>query len=102
LDIYYLGKRVLHDYDHVGHYLRTAVILFRRVKSREPCQWLHSSGVLVHPLAVQRSPTDDFLLCLVSFSLLSGFCSQAHPEHMAERLQIPSGRLTFAKGYSTL
>ena len=34
LDIYYLGKRVLHDYDHVGHYLRTAVILFRRVKSR--------------------------------------------------------------------
>ena len=20
LDIYYLGKRVLHDYDHVGHY----------------------------------------------------------------------------------
>ena len=23
-------------------------------------------------------------------------------EHMAERLQIPSGRLTFAKGYSTL
>ncbi|WP_290081117.1 hypothetical protein, partial [Bacteroides acidifaciens] len=69
---------------------------------REPCQWLHSSGVLVHPLAVQRSPTDDFLLCLVSFSLLSGFCSQAHPEHMAERLQIPSGRLTFAKGYSTL
>ncbi|MFK2131804.1 hypothetical protein ACIXHU_21225, partial [Bacteroides fragilis] len=59
-------------------------------------------GVLVHPLAVQRSPTDDFLLCLVSFSLLSGFCSQAHPEHMAERLQIPSRRLTFAKGYSTL
>ncbi|EDY97516.1 hypothetical protein BACPLE_00005 [Phocaeicola plebeius DSM 17135] len=51
---------------------------------------------------MQRSPTDDFLLCLVSFSLLSGFCSQAHPEHMAERLQIPSGRLTFAKGYSTL
>lgn len=42
----------------------------------------------MHPLAVQRSPTDDFLLCLVSFSLLSGFCSQAHPEHMAERLQI--------------
>ena len=31
--IYYLGKRVLHDYDHVGHYLRTAVILFRRVKT---------------------------------------------------------------------
>ena len=29
-----MGKRVLHDYDHVGHYLRTAVILFRRVKSR--------------------------------------------------------------------
>ena len=43
-----------------------------------------------------------FLSCLVSFSLLSGFYSQAYPEHMADRLQIPFGRLTFAKGYSTL
>ena len=34
LDIYYLGKRVLHDYDHVGHYLRTAVILFQKIKNR--------------------------------------------------------------------
>lgn len=34
IDIYYLGKRVLHDYDHVGHYLRTAVVLFRKVKNR--------------------------------------------------------------------
>ena len=22
IDIYYLGERVFHDYDHVGHYLR--------------------------------------------------------------------------------
>ena len=28
---------------------------------------MHSSGVLVHPLAVRRSPTDDFLSCLVLF-----------------------------------
>lgn len=34
MDIYYLSERVLHNYDHVGHYLRTAVILFRRVKNR--------------------------------------------------------------------
>lgn len=38
-------------------------------------QPMHSSGVLVHPLAVRRSPTDDFLSCLVLFLLLSGFCS---------------------------
>ena len=25
------------------------------------CKRLHSSGVLVHPLAVRRSPTDEFL-----------------------------------------
>lgn len=34
IDIYYLGKRVFHDYDHVGHYMRSAIILFRRIKNR--------------------------------------------------------------------
>lgn len=34
LDIYYCGKLALHDYDHVGHYLRTAVILFQKIKNR--------------------------------------------------------------------
>jgi hypothetical protein len=32
--LYYLGERVLHDYDHVGHYLRSAIILFRKIKNR--------------------------------------------------------------------
>ncbi len=32
--LYYLGKRVLHDYDHVGHYLRFAVVLFRKIRNR--------------------------------------------------------------------
>ncbi|MCD1110758.1 exo-poly-alpha-D-galacturonosidase, partial [Cutibacterium acnes] len=26
IDVYYLDKRVCHDYDHVGHYFRTAII----------------------------------------------------------------------------
>ena len=26
IDIYYLGEGVLHDYDHVGHYMRSAII----------------------------------------------------------------------------
>lgn len=43
-----------------------------------------------------------FYCALCPFPFCPAFCSQAHPEHMAERLQIPSGRLTFAKGYSTL
>ena len=30
IDVYYLDKRVCHDYDHVGHYFRTAIIMFRR------------------------------------------------------------------------
>lgn len=32
--LYYLGNRVLHDYDHVGHYLRSAIILFRKIRNR--------------------------------------------------------------------
>lgn len=27
IDVYYLDKRVCHDYDHVGHYFRTAIIM---------------------------------------------------------------------------
>lgn len=26
IDIYYLGERVFHDYDHVGHYMRSAIV----------------------------------------------------------------------------
>ena len=40
IDIYYQGERVLHDYDHVGHYLRTAIELFRHVK-RKDADWLN-------------------------------------------------------------
>lgn len=32
--IYYFGERVLHDYDHVGHYLRSAIVLFRHIQNR--------------------------------------------------------------------
>ena len=32
IDVYYLDKRVCHDYDHVGHYFRTAIIMFRRIR----------------------------------------------------------------------
>ena len=34
IDIYYLGERVFHDYDHVGHYMRSAIVLFRKIKNR--------------------------------------------------------------------
>ncbi len=34
LDIYYQGKRVFHDYDDVGCYLRSAIVLFRRIRNR--------------------------------------------------------------------
>lgn len=40
VDIYYQGERVLHDYDHVGHYLRTAIELFRHVR-RKNADWLN-------------------------------------------------------------
>lgn len=33
-DIYYMGKLVLHDYNHCGHYLYTATVLFSRIKNR--------------------------------------------------------------------
>lgn len=32
--LYYFDKRVLHDYDHVGHYLRSAIVLFRQIRKR--------------------------------------------------------------------
>ena len=40
VDVYYLGERVLHDYDDVAHYLRTAIILFKHVKNRD-ADWLN-------------------------------------------------------------
>lgn len=33
-DIYYMGKLVLHDYNHCGHYLYTATVLFSKIKNR--------------------------------------------------------------------
>ncbi len=36
IDVYYLDKRVCHDYDHVGHYFRTAIIMFRRIRNITP------------------------------------------------------------------
>ena len=32
-DIYYQGRLVLHDYNHCGHYLYTAAVLFSRIKN---------------------------------------------------------------------
>ena len=32
--LYYLGERVFHDYDHVGHYMRSAIVLFRQYTYR--------------------------------------------------------------------
>lgn len=29
-----MGECVLHDYAHVGHYMRSAIILFRKIKNR--------------------------------------------------------------------
>ena len=40
IDIYYQGELVFHDYDHVGHYLRTAIELFRHVR-RKDAEWLN-------------------------------------------------------------
>ncbi len=37
-DIYYMGKLVLHDYNHCGHYLYTATVLFGRIKNILFCQ----------------------------------------------------------------
>jgi len=33
-DIYYQGKLVLHDYNHCGHYMRSAIVLFRQIRNR--------------------------------------------------------------------
>lgn len=40
IDIYYLGERVFHDYDHVGHYLRSAIVLFQEIKDRR-ADWVN-------------------------------------------------------------
>ena len=34
IDIYYQGKLVCHDYDHVGHYMRSAIVLFGMIRNR--------------------------------------------------------------------
>lgn len=87
LDIYYLGKRVLHDYDHVGHYLRTAVILFRRVKSRTADWvnlrnlWTTASSPL--PFFVRGYPS----MAVAALAGVPGVCSriaEIEPPVMAE------------------
>lgn len=40
IDIYYHGECVLHDYDHVGHYLRSAIVLFRKIR-RRTADWVN-------------------------------------------------------------
>lgn len=40
IDVYYLGQLVCHDYDHVGHYFRTAIIFFRRIRNRS-ADWVN-------------------------------------------------------------
>lgn len=40
IDIYYLGERVFHDYDHVEHYLRSAIVLFQEIKDRR-ADWVN-------------------------------------------------------------
>ena len=47
IDIYYLGKRVFHDYDHVGHYMRSAIILFRRIKNRT-ADWVNLQNLWLY------------------------------------------------------
>ncbi len=36
IDIYYLGERVFHDYDHVGHYLRWPLCCSVKSKTAQP------------------------------------------------------------------
>lgn len=40
IDIYYQGELVFHDYDHIGHYLRTAIELFRHIR-RKNADWVN-------------------------------------------------------------
>lgn len=75
LDIYYLGKRVLHDYDHVGHYLRTAVILFRRVKSRT-ADWVNLRNLWTLRNCVRENYNhgigmNDLILGRISMEIIS-------------------------------
>lgn len=42
-------------------------------KAMYPSKRLHSSGVLVHPLAVRRSPTDEFFVVFRTRSVVR-FC----------------------------
>lgn len=52
IDIYYLGERVFHDYDHVGHYLRSAIVLFRRIRNRT-ADWVNlSCGCILYTLCI--------------------------------------------------
>lgn len=59
IDIYYLGKRVFHDYDHVGHYMRSAIILFRRIKNRT-ADWVNVHiATILHPVALLLETRQD-------------------------------------------
>lgn len=40
IDIYYQGEMVFTDYDHVGHYLRSAISLFQTIR-RKNADWVN-------------------------------------------------------------
>lgn len=45
-DIYYLGRLVLHDCNHCGHYLYTAVLLFNKIKNRT-ANWVNLGNLWI-------------------------------------------------------
>ena len=45
--LYYLGERVFHDYDHVGHYLRSAIVLFQQIRNRT-ADWVNLLKLVTH------------------------------------------------------
>ena len=63
-DIYYQGKLVLHDYNHCGHYLYTAAVLFSRIKNKT-ADWVNLRNLWILSRSGVCPTNSAILLCIL-------------------------------------
>ena len=61
-DIYYQGKLVLHDYNHCGHYLYTATLLFSKIRNIT-ADWVNLHNLWILRCFLHITSAKPFFFC---------------------------------------
>ena len=88
-DIYYQGKLVLHDYNHCGHYLYTAALLFSKIRN------ITADWVNLHNLWILRDCVRENYNLPPNLSILSAFSNISSILHIISCLAIAFGEWSF-------